>query len=389
MADTPRRQEGGLGPRLRRLSLIHALRAMVRVPPAATVPTSPVTVIVPARNEERDIEACVRSLLNQSYANYDVVVVDDRSEDATPVILRRLGAESPRLRVMQTPPLPPGWVGQTWAWETAAGQATAEWLLFTDADTQHQPGMLAAVIAFAETHGLDMLSLMMRHKLSSFWERALLPPMLAIFLQAGGSLEEVNDPSSPAAKAVGGFMLVRRTVYEALGGFGPIRGEVLNDTALAKLVKGRGYRFMLANGADWVQIRMYHSLGEVWTGFSKNVFFGAGQNVLRVLGGAVLLLGLALGPFVLMGVGIAWLAEGMGGTWPRLALVFGGLGILWLMARGIGVAWGTEVPWVYGLLHPLGVVVFVGILLNSAFLIVSGRGVKWRGRRYHGAAGGG
>ncbi len=374
----------GIALRLGRLSLLRTRRAMVAVPPAVAPPISSVTIIVPARNEERGIEACVRSLVDQSYANYDVVVVDDGSEDATPAILQRLAAESPRLRVMRAPSLPPGWVGQTWAWQTGAGQATGEWLLFTDADTEHEPGMLAAVIAFAESRGLDMLSLITAQTLGSWGERIVLPAIFIVSLQTGGSLEEANDPQSPVAMANGQFILIRRAVYETAGGFGMIRGEVLNDGALARLIKGHGYRIMLADGRHWVRTRMYHSLGEIWRGFSKNAFFAVKQSLARVLVGAALLLGLSLGPFVLAGLAVTWLVTGTGNFWAWLALLFGGLGIVWQMVRGVGMAYSMRISLGYGLLHPLGLIILAGILLNSAFLILSGRGVTWKGRGYHG-----
>lgn len=369
-------------------SLWRNTRAIEPVPPAAMPPTSSVTINVPARNEERSIEACVRSLLNQSYTEYDVVVVDDRSEDATPAILSRLAAESPRLRVMSAPPLPPGWFGKSWALATASAQATSEWLLFTDADTEHQPGTLAAVIAFAEARDLHMLSLITNQQLVSFWERAVLPAIFGVLLQVGGSLEEVNDPRSPVAKANGQFILIRRAVYEAVGGFGAIRDRIPVDYAMARLVKGSGYRIMMAGGADWVQTRMYHSLGEIWEGFSKNVFFGAGQRLTRVLGGGVVVMLLLLGPFALAGMGTAWLARDGSSIWSWLVLSVGGLGIVWQMVRGIAMAHGMRIPLAYGLLHPLGAAIFVGICLNSAFRILSGRGVSWKGRRYYEAASG-
>ncbi len=376
----PRRQ--GIALRLRRLSLLTSRKAMVPVPPVIAPPASSVTIIVPARDEERGIEACVRSLLDQTYANYELTVVDDRSEDATPAILQRLAGESSRLRVIAAPPLPVGWVGQTWAWRTAAVPATSEWLLFTDADTQHEPRTLAAVVAFAESHDLDMLSLITGQELVTFWERAIMPAIFALAMQAGGSLEEVNDPASPVAKANGQFILIRRAVLEAVGGHEAVRGEVLNDQAMARLIKGHGYRIILADGRDWVRTRMYHSLREIWGGFTKNVFFAAKQSLAKVLFGAIVLLSLSLGPFALTGLGIAWLVTGSGGFWPWLALSLGGLGILWQVVRGAGMAAALRVPIAYGVFHPLGVSVFVGIMLNSAFQVLSGRGVTWKGRAY-------
>lgn len=357
---------------------------MVPVPPAMTPPPSSVTVILPVRNEERNVEACVRSLLRQSYGEYVVVVVEDGSEDATPAILARLAAESPRLRVIPSAPLPPGWVGKSWALDAGAAAATSEWLLFTDADTEHDPGSLAATVAFAEAHRLDMLSLITRQLLHSFWERAVMPAIVTLILQAGGSLEEVNDPRSPVAKANGQFILIRRAVWGAVGGHREIRGTIPSDFALAGLIKGRGYRLMLADGRRWVRTRMYRSLREIWNGWSKNII--AGQRVAPLLAGAVALLAVSLGPLLLTGLALPSLVAGTGRFWAWPALVLGATGILWQVARGMAVAREMRIPLVYGLLHPLGFTVCAGILLNMAFRLLSGRGVEWKGRSYGGTA---
>jgi len=371
-----------LGTRLRRLNLVRTARTTVSVPPATIPSTSSVTVIVPARNEERCIEECVRSLLSQSYANYEVVVVDDGSEDATPAILKRLEAESVRLRVIQAPPLPRGWLGQTWAWETGTGQATSEWLLLTDADTQHHPGALAAAIAFAEARHLDMLSLMARQTLVSFWERAVMPACLAFVGHAGGSPAETNDPHSPVAKANGQFLLIRRAVHQSLGGCVPIRSIGDNDRAVARLVKGSGYRIMLADGRDWVQTRMYRSLREIWGGFSRIVSFIDGKvSSARGFGLAALTLGLAVWPFGLAGLALAWRDTGTAYAWWWVAALLGVLGILGQVATGVGLARWVRIPPAYGLLRPMGLLVLVLIILNSAFQSLLGHGVAWKGRR--------
>jgi len=365
-----------------------AFQAMVSVPPALTPPISSATIIVPARNEERNIEVCVRSLLNQSYVDYDVVVVDGGSEDATPAILQRLAAESPRLRVVSEPPLPPSWIGQSWALATGAAGVSSEWLLFTDADTEHQPGTLAAAVAFAESQRLDMLSLLYHFKLSSFWERVVLPVPISLS-QLDWSPEEVNDPCFPKVKAHGAFILIRRAVYEAMGGHRAIRDVISNDNAMARLIKSRGYRLMLADGCQWVQARHFRSLGEIWTGMSRWVFSRHQVSLAWVLGCAALLLGLSWGSFALAGLAMAWLIMGTGSFGSWLALLLGGLGILLQVALGVSVAHAMRIPSAYGLLRPLGIVVIVGIMLNSAFLILSGRGVTWKGRRYYRAAGDG
>jgi chlorobactene glucosyltransferase len=288
--------------------------------------------------------------------------------------------------VVQTPPRPLGWLGKAWALTTGVEGATGEWLLFTDADTQHHPGVLAAAMAFAESRRLDMLSLMPGPTLVSFSERALMPAFMTVASHAGGAPAETNDPHSPVAKASGKFILIRRAVHEAVGGQWPIRGDMWNDRRLAQLVKGRGYRIMLVDGRDWVQTRMYRSLREIWEGASKNAFFFDAQfdaraSGARALGLAALLLGLSLGPFVLAGVAIAWRPTGLGTVWWWLAALIGGIGIFGQVARGVALAYWLRIPSAYGLLHPVGTLIFMAILLNSTFRILSGRHVTWKGRQ--------
>ena len=152
---------------------------------------------------------------------------------------------------------------------------------------------------------------------------------------------------------------------------------------MAGRIKGSGYRIMLVNGRDWVQTRMYRSLREIWEGFSKNAFYFdvARATGARALGLAALLLGLSVGPFVLAGVAIAWTPTGLGAVWWWLAALTGVTGILGQLAVGVGLAWFLQIPPAYGLLHPVGTLIFVAILLNSTFRILSGRHVTWKGRQ--------
>ncbi len=359
--------------------------AMPPVPPAETPPTASVTIVLPVRNEERNIETCVRSLLNQTYREYSLVVVEGGSTDATPDILERLRAESPRLQVLPETPVPPGWIGKCWALETGAAQASGDWLLFTDADTEHHPGALAATVALAESHDVDLLSLMTTQRLVSFWERAVLPAIFSIIMDSGGSPRQVNDPRSPAAKANGQFLLIRRAAYEAVGGHVAIGGEIVHDYAMARLLKGRGYRILYADGRAWVSARMYRSLGEIWEGFGRMVFWAAQRSLARVVAGATWILGVSLGPYCLAGLSAARLLTDTGGLWSWLTLAFSGVGILWMMARGLAMAHGLRIL-IYGLLRPAGLLLSAAIMFAAAFNVLSRRGVTWKGRRFCGTA---
>ncbi|HEY6408791.1 MAG TPA: glycosyltransferase, partial [Ktedonobacteraceae bacterium] len=253
-----------------------------------------VSVIVPARNEEHNIRHCIESLLQQDYANYEVIVVDDGSTDGTSRILDELITTHPhsnRLFVLQLrDDLPVGWAGKPHALHKGTLEAHGEWLLFTDADTWHEPGALRYSVTKALTEGIDLLSLGTEQDLPGFWNKVMMPmAYLGITMQY--PIKYVNDPRSPVALANGQYILLRRAVYDILGGYArpDLRNTLLDDRDLARIVKENGYRLQLADGRGLVHVRMYRSLSETWRGWRKNVFLGSRGGLAFVL---LLLIGL-------------------------------------------------------------------------------------------------
>jgi len=355
----------------------------VRVPAVASLADAPaLSIVVPARNEERSIERCVRSLLAQTLDDYDVIVVDDRSEDRTGAILAELAREDARLRVIRGAPLPDGWVGKPWALAQGVRAARGEWLLFTDADTWHAPHASASALAFARERGADVLTLWTHQELGSWGERAVLPSTLAMVMLGSGTMAQINDPADHEhALANGQYVLVSRAAHEALGGFEALRGEIVEDVAFARRLKADGrFRLVLADGASLVRVRMYTSLRELWHGFTKNMYLGASGD-LRMLAGAAVFLSL------LSVVPAALAVDGIARRRPLRALE-----ALLCLANGIAVeAYGlrkTGIPRELSLYAPIGYAICGAILVNSTLRTLTGRGVEWRGRRYTGRAGG-
>jgi len=366
-------------------SLAYAVRAAkfaaswIDLPLLAAPPGEPLpklSIIVPARDEERSIEACLRSLLAQEWLDVEVIVVDDRSTDATPAIVERLAHECARLRVVRGEPLPGGWIGKPWALAQGARHARGEWLLFTDADSTHAPRGAASALWFAKCGGFHALSIATRQELGTFWECAALPCILGTVLFVAGPLAEINDPALPRkALANGQYILVERAAYDALGGHDALRGEIAEDLAFARRLKADGrFRFVLLGGGRLASVRMYRSAREIWAGFTKNVFFGAEGDVLALGGGAVFLAAISFVP-------------------PLLALRALAAGRYLLAAEAAACtlanvatsAWGMRrayFPRRLALLQPLGMAFFVAIIVNSTWRMLSGRGVEWRGRTY-------
>lgn len=354
-------------------------RGWRRVPVVEKFDKAPsLSVVVPARNEERSIERCVRSLLAQTADDLEVIVVDDRSEDATPAILQRLTGESPRLRVIAGAPLPEGWVGKPWAMAQGARAARGAWLLFTDADTWHAPAACTSTLAFALANRADALSIATYQELGTLGERAVLPTIMGLILIASGSMEELNDPADPEhALANGQYLLVSRDAYDALGGHEALRGEIVEDVEFARRVKYDGrFRLLIAGGEELVRVRMYRSLREIWNGFTKNMYVGA-------RGDLGLLAGVAASIALLSVVPAALAADAVARKRPWRAIE-----ALLCLANGIAVqAHGfrnTRLPRRLAWWAPVGYAVCGAIVMNSTFRVLSGRGVEWRGRRYTG-----
>jgi chlorobactene glucosyltransferase len=357
-------------------------RGWLRVPVVAAPASAPaLSVVVPARNEERSIERCVRSLLAQSAPDLELIVVDDRSTDATAAILARLAREDARLRVVSGAPLPDGWVGKPWALAQGARVARGSWLLFTDADTWHAPEACASALAFALANGADALSLATYQELGTLAERAVLPAILGMILIASGPMDALNDPAQPErALANGQYLLVSRAAYDGLGGHEALRGELVEDVEFARRIKADGrFRLLLAGGEELVRVRMYRSLREIWDGFTKNMYVGA-RGDLRVLAGAAALLsGLSIVPAVLAVDAMA-----------RKRPVRAGEALLCLVNATAVAAHGfryTRLPGRLAWWSPLGYAFCGAVVLNSTLRVLSGHGVEWRGRRYTGRFG--
>jgi len=330
-------------------------------------PDRTVSVIIPARNEELTIGQAVLSLASQPDV-LEIVVVDDQSVDGTASVLKGVAADVPKLRVLEAGALPEGWVGKNHATWQGAQHATGAWLLFTDADAVHLPGSTAQALLRAAAGDATMLSVSPAQEMHSWWERALIPFVYCRLAQLY-SYAAVNDPRSPIAAANGQYLLIRRDAYEAIGGHAAVRGEVLEDVALARRAKDAGVRLLFVPDEGLVRVRMYTTFRAMWEGWTKNLcplVTGVGQRVTREFF------------YVLPWIPLLCLA-----LTPRFP-VAGILGVLLLAGRHAGYAAALRRN-----RFPLSSVVYymVAMLLYCAALAASdwhyARGqVTWKGREY-------
>lgn len=337
------------------------------------------SVVIPARDEARNIERCVRSVLASGYRRLEVVVVDDASRDGTGRLARALAAGDDRLRVVHTEPLPGGWFGKPWACATGAAVARGSLLCFVDADTRQASDLLPRAVRAMRARGADLLSVAGRQELGSFWERVIQPQVFAMLTARYGGPEIVNrSPRVHDKIANGQFILVTRDAYEAVGGHGAVRDKVAEDLMLAQRFFAAGRRVILVAGTDQLATRMYTSLGELVRGWRKNIFAGSADALpaipaVRALLPLLLLLGplFALAPVVALVAGVATASA------PLLAfgIIATVASLLWwaVVNRSMGVSM------VYALAFPLGAVLLLYIIATA---LVRGRRVEWKGREY-------
>jgi chlorobactene glucosyltransferase len=369
--------------------LVHSRSSMkFVVDPQAGLPGFPstqqlplISVIIPARNEQRNIRRCILALLAQDYPNFEIIIVDDGSNDGTAAILDELAGSNARLQVIHGVELPAGWAGKPHALVQGAAIAHGDWYCFMDADTFANPGLLRSSYSTALQLQADMFSILTAQLLGGFWERAVLP-LVFLGLSFGFPAERVNDPSRPDAISNGQFILIKRQVYEAIGGHTAVRERIDEDRALALLAKQAGYRLVLADGRQVASTRMYTSLGEMWEGWTKNIYLGLQDKLWLLSFGA--LLGLVVSfllPVWLIG-GIFWLVSGAGAEALILCSEAIALWVL-LIAKRLRASRAFGIPDWYAFTFPLGAFIFTAMMLASAVNVISGRGVTWKGRRYH------
>jgi glycosyltransferase involved in cell wall biosynthesis len=225
-----------------------------------------VSVIVPARNEELSLGACLESLIAQTGVDYEIIVVDDGSTDRT----REIAESFPEVRVIESGLLPDGWTGKNNAVIAGAKVARGEWLLFTDADTVHLPGSLARSLTEIKQKGASLLSYSPEQEVHGFWEKAVMP---VIFAELASTYRpsEVSNPKSSAAAANGQYILLKREVYNDVGGHTAVATTLLEDVALARNVKASGRKIFFRFAGDAVCTRMYRSFAQLREGWTKNL----------------------------------------------------------------------------------------------------------------------
>src|SRR5215813_9903013 len=325
-----------------------------------------VSVLIPARNEEANLAACLESVLRQDATVGEALVYDDHSTDATPRILAAYAARDARVRAVDPRPLPDGWCGKNFACARLAEEARGAWLLFLDADARLAEAAVARMVEEARKREVTLLSAWPSLTMASFWERVLMPMLnFVVFTLFPAPLSLVRDDAS-LGLAHGACILVERAGYKAVGGHAAAPDEIFEDQSLARLWRKKGGRGLCLDGRGIVSVRMYSSLAGIWRGFQKN-FFPAFRHESSFWGFILLHSSMFLAPFIL----IIWIH-----VWPIFMATSLALAIRALLVRRFGH------PWLSVLMHPVTEAILLAIGLSSWLRCKSGRGVEWKGRRY-------
>ncbi len=333
-----------------------------------------VSVLIPARNEERNIQKCVESLLSQDYKNFEVIVLNDNSEDSTLEILKEIKSKYSNLRVINGKPLETGWTGKNYACHQLYQESKNEYLLFTDADTVHYENSILNSVTRAINRKADLYSLIPEMTLKGFAERIIMPGIhyTSFTLLPYYLAETLKSPAF--AMGVGPFMLFKREVYKEIGGHELLKSDIVEDVRLAKNVKKAGYKVVVNKGIDIFSCRMYQSFTEIWEGFSKNIFPGMNYSSITLFSVFFVYLLLFFMPFV--GLSISAFMKNEILFYNYLYQTF----IVLLMRVLINHAF--KLGFISTLFHPVGIFIISMIGFNSWRWNKLGKGSLWKGRVY-------
>ena len=328
-----------------------------------------VSILLAGRDEAEKMPEAIATMLALDYPRYEVIAVDDRSEDSTGAILEAAAKKEVRLKPVRIDSLPAGWLGKPHALEKAYEHSTGEWLVFTDADVHFRPDLLRRAIGLAGAANWDHLTLLAQPKLYTFGEKVALMFFGTCFL-LGTRPWRANDPKSRGYTGIGAFQLVRRSAYERAGTHRRLAMEVIDDIKLGKIIKDAGFRSGVARGEDWVSVHWHAGLGNLVRGTTKN-FFAATGFKLRIL--AMQFFG-TLAMFVLPVAALPFVRG-----W---ALTFAAIAAVLALIIATGAAKGVGASPAYGLAYPIGALIICWMLLRSTVVTLWQGGVTWRGTFY-------
>jgi chlorobactene glucosyltransferase len=355
---------------LRSISMLDTLKHMPYIQPAASVPSDQplITVIIPAKNEENNIGMCVSSLKAQDYKNFEILVINDNSTDKTEEILKKINVSY----INNTTKTPEGWTGKNFALSCGAPKAQGEWLLFTDADTRHEPHCLSSVMTHIQKNQLDFLTLLPRCLADSFFEN-LIQPLAMAFLGLWFPIKKINDANSSVYFANGQFLMIKRNLYEKIGGHSAVREAFLEDFALAKRSKELKAKTQCAMGKRVYGTRMYDSFDSIWRGWRRIYQHAFQSHTKTLLKRALSVALLSCGPFA----AAAWILLSAHPISESLALLMTSL-LLFILLITFKAYRIVEANPLYAFLHPIAGLIIALILFDATKMAALKEKTVWR-----------
>jgi glycosyltransferase involved in cell wall biosynthesis len=342
-----------------------------------------VSAIIPARDEEKALPACLDSVRGQTYSKLEIIVADDRSVDGTAEVVRRAAAEDPRVRLVSITDLPEGWTGKTHALQVATAEANGKWFWYVDADTIHSPDSLSIAMSFADLQGGILVSVLPESRCETFWEKVL-QPLEGIVLLRSYPLQETNRDDTKGAFANGQYMLIIRGAYyhKAVGGHAAVRDRFVEDIHLARRVKSAGLRVLTAVTTDISSVRMYHSLPELVRGWARILYDALDRDPRKIAWKIAEPLIFSQSGDIALVASIVLLSTGTAVpfAWRLLGLSL----VHQILKQTLLVrlyAWSAPRTARYALLYPLAGIVSAWISLKAILMCYTGR-VRWRGTEY-------
>ena len=345
-----------------------------------TSKTNPkVSIILPARNEEEFIGKCLDSLVKQDYENYEIIVIDDSSEDKTGEIISEYAKKHPKIIPASARPKPEGWMGKNWACMEGYGKATGELLLFTDADTKHAENVITLAVTHLNSFELDALSAIPKMLTFDFWTNITLP-MISTFLHTRFSALNVNNPAKKTGYFFGSFFILKKTTYQEVGTHEGVKQEIIEDGALGKKVKEAGYKMKMVRAEHLVDAVWARDKGTLWNALKRlmvPLYLQSGKIAIGIFFAIVFLLFV---PFPILAISTSLAVETASAK--ILCMVSAIASIMIYIGAIIEVKVGLKLKLVYAIFAPLGSLVVVLGFLNGLVQAKRTSAVTWRGRSY-------
>ena len=345
-----------------------------------TSKTNPkVSIILPARNEEKFLGECLDSLVKQDYENYEIIVIDDSSEDKTGEIISEYTKKYPKIIPVSAKPKPDGWMGKNWACMEGYGKATGELLLFTDADTKHAKNVITLAVSHLNSFGLDALSAIPKMLTFDFWTNITLP-MISTFLHTRFSALNVNNPAKKTGYFFGSFFILKKTTYQEVGTHEGVKQEIIEDGALGKKVKDAGYKMKMVRGEHLIEAVWARDKGTLWNALKRlmvPLYLQSGKIAIGIFFAIVFLLFV---PFPILAISTSLAIESTSAK--ILCMTSAIASILIYTGAAIEVKVGLKLKLAYSAFAPLGSLVVVLGFLSGLLQAKRTSAVTWRGRSY-------